>query len=48
MNMIEIIEELLLYNNEPKDKLKALARYCCYEKRNRRNYDQFAQDILLS
>ena len=48
MNMIEIIDELLFYDNEPKEKLKALVRYCCYDKRTRRNYHQFAHDTILS
>jgi Transposase DDE domain len=49
INMIAIIEELIVYDKQPGNKLKALARYCCYEKRRKRkNYHQFAHDVLLS
>lgn len=49
MNMIDLVEEILLYEHQPGKKLKALARYCCYDVRKKRiNYDQLAQDVLLS
>ena len=49
MNMIDIIEDILLYDSQPAMSLKALARYCCYEVRRKRiNYVQFAQQVLLS
>lgn len=45
--IIEIIYELCNYEVTD-EKIKLLSRYCCYEKRKRKNYDQFAQEIFLS
>lgn len=46
--MIDIIEELLLYHKHPGSKIKILERYCCYDKKLKRNFPQFVQDVLLS
>ena len=49
LNMMDIIDDILLYDEQPGNKLKALSRYCCYDVRKKRNnYHQFAQEILLS
>lgn len=49
MIIIDIIEQILLYDKQPGDKIKALTKYCCYEVRKKRNnYHQFVQDASLS
>ena len=49
MIVVDLIEQILMYDNQPGDKLKALAKYCCYDVRKKRsNYDQFAKEVLLS
>lgn len=42
----KIIKEIKNFNKEPEECIKALAKYCTYEKRNSRNYQQNSDDLF--